>query len=60
MAKIMTLSGTTGLGDPTEGQCKCVYNKRTKRGAKLCFVGKSKRTRSGWLFQRGGCTPSKR
>lgn len=58
MPKVMTLSGPdTGLaaGD----QCKCVYNRRTKRGAKLCFVGKSKKTRSGWLFQPGGCNPRK-
>ena len=55
MAKIMTLSGSSGLCAPTEGQCKCVYNKRTKKSVRLCFVGKSKKTRSGWLFKSGGC-----
>jgi hypothetical protein len=50
MAKIMTLSGA-GLG---AGQCKCVFNTRTKKSALLCFVGKSKKTRSGWQFQKGG------
>lgn len=57
MAKIMTLSGP-GLG-ATAGQCKCVYNPRTKRSAKLCFVGKGKRSRSGWMFQPGECKPRK-
>lgn len=53
MAKIMTLAGAdTGLG---ADRCKCVWNPRTKRGAKLCFVGKSAKTRSGWIFKSGGC-----
>lgn len=47
---IITLSGSS-LGDD---RCKCVYNKRTKRSALLCYVGKSKKTRSGWQFQKGG------
>lgn len=50
---VITLSGAgkrSGLGD----SCKCVYNRRTKRFALLCFVGKSKKTRSGWQFQKGG------
>ncbi len=55
MAKIMTLSGSSGLGVPTEGTCKCTYNPRTKRHVKLCFVGKSKKTRSGWIFKPGTC-----
>ncbi len=50
MAKIMTL-GDSGVGK----RCKCVRNKRTGRGVKLCFVGKSKKHRSGWAFQKGGC-----
>lgn len=55
MAKIMTLSGAdSGLGAPRKN-CKCVFNKRTKRGALLCFVGKSAKHRSGWAFQKGGC-----
>lgn len=57
MAKIMTLAGS-GLG-ASEKRCKCVYNTRTKRTAKLCFVGKSKKTRSGWMFQPGDCKSDK-
>lgn len=54
MPSILTLDGPS-LG--AEGdRCKCVYNKRTKRRAKLCFIGKGARTRSGkrsktgWVF----------
>lgn len=56
MAKIMTLAGTKerSLGAPSVGDCKCVYNPRTKRSARLCFVGKSAKNRSGWQFQKGG------
>lgn len=54
MKYTMTLSGT-GLGDKAEKRCKCVRNPRTKRGAKLCFVGKNKKNRSGWQFVKGGC-----
>lgn len=54
MSKIMTLSGAAELGRESGRQCKCVYNPRTKRHARLCFVGKSKRNRSGWQFQKGG------
>jgi len=55
MAKIMTLSGSSerSLGAPGE-KCKCVYNPRTKRSARLCFVGKSAKNRSGWQFVKGG------
>ncbi len=56
MAKIMTLSGHGGLGKPEAGTCKCTYNPRTKRHVKLCFVGKSSKTRSGWIFKPGGCS----
>jgi hypothetical protein len=57
MAKIMTLGDSKGLGAPADGQCKCVYNPRTKKGARLCFVGKGGKTRSGWIFKPGGCAP---
>lgn len=57
MAKIMTLSGSNGLGKPESGECKCVFNTRTKRSVKLCFVGKGPKTRSGWIFKPGGCGP---
>ena len=58
MPSVFTLSGS---GEPSkkrlgqEGErCKCVENTRTKRGMLLCFVGKSKKTRSGWLIK-GKC-----
>ncbi len=52
---VITLSGAK----PKQKQlgadnCKCVMNTRTKRSALLCFVGKSKKSRSGWQFQKGG------
>jgi hypothetical protein len=52
MAKIMSLEGSAGLASAT--QCKCVFNKRTKRRVKLCRVPKTK-SRSGWAFVKGGC-----
>lgn len=57
MAKVMTLAGapSSGLGAETKEKCKCVWNPRTKKGALLCFVGKSNKTRSGWQFRKGGC-----
>lgn len=56
MAKIMTLSGSDegALGATRQGKCKLVCNTRTGRSAKLCFVGKSKKNRSGWQFVKGG------
>jgi len=53
MAKIMTLDGPS-LGAPRVGDCKTVCNPRTGRSAKLCFVGKSRKNRSGWQFVKGG------
>jgi hypothetical protein len=61
MPSILTLtgSGESGQGLGKNGaRCKCVVNTRTKRGALLCFVGKSKKSRSGWLFK-GKCQPSR-
>ncbi len=52
MKYTMTLQGG-GLGADGE-RCKCVYNPRTKKHAQLCFVGKSKKNRSGWQFRKGG------
>ena len=51
MASILTIDSVDrrGLGAADEN-CKCVYNKRTKRYAKLCFVGKSRKSRTGWKF----------
>jgi len=53
----MTLSGPS-LG--RERKCKCVHNPRTGRTVALCFVGKSKKNRSGWQFQKGGSQLCKR
>lgn len=56
---IMTLADAPGLG--AEGKrCKCVYNPRTKRSARLCFVGKSAKNRSGWQFTKGASQLCKR
>lgn len=55
MAKIMSLDGAPGLGAAKPTDCKCVRNKRTGRTVKLCRVPKSKKHRSGWAFQKGGC-----
>ncbi len=54
MARVMTLQGVGELGEPAK-RCKCVYNSRTRKSTKLCFVGKSKKHRSGWKFVKGGC-----
>ena len=51
----MTLQGASGLGAKHEKRCKCVRNSRTGRSVKLCHVGKSKKHRSGWRFEKGGC-----
>lgn len=37
-----------------KGDCKCIWNKKTKMYSELCFVGKSKKSRSGWKFMKGG------
>lgn len=60
MPSLLTLTGSKeskrkrGLSGLGQDKCKCVFNKRTKRGALLCFVGKSAKTRSGWAFK-GKC-----
>lgn len=59
MAKVMTLAGSNELGAPSGDRCKCVYNPRTKRAVKHCFVGKSAKNRSGFAFVKGACTPRK-
>ncbi len=60
MAKVMTL-GDAGLGARRSGeQCKCVHNPRTGRTARLCFVGKGPKTRSGWMFVKGAAQHCKR
>lgn len=52
MAKVMTLSGASE--EPRPSECKCVFNTRTKKWARLCRVPKTKKNRSGWAFQEGG------
>lgn len=44
---------------PPIGTCKTVYNPRTKRCSKLCYVGKDE-SRSGWRFQAGSSHACKR
>lgn len=63
MPSLFTLSGSDepkrGLADDGE-RCVCKTNPRTKRGVKLCFIGKGARTpngktsRSGWIIK-GSC-----
>lgn len=62
MASVFVLSGANerrgrkrkrksrGLGGAAmDGDgCRCVRNPRTGRSTKICFVGKSKKTRSGY------------
>lgn len=65
MPSIVTIDGVTrhrrrsrrsrrdrGLGDPRIGDCKTVHNPRTKKSIQLCYVGKSKKTPTGWRFQK--------
>ena len=60
MPSTLTLSGARPSKKQLGiGECKCVYNTRTKRGARLCFVGKSAKTRSGWIFK-GSCPAPKK
>ena len=42
------------------GDCKCTYNPRTGKTARLCFVGKSAKSRSGWAFSKGAADHCKR
>ena len=70
MPSILTLTGSGESGRRTLGRkskkkiekrktddlenCRCVMNTRTKRGALLCPVEKTKTHRSGWAFK-GKC-----
>jgi hypothetical protein len=54
MPQVFTIQGAR-LGQDEGEKCKCVYNGRTKRRTKLCFVGKSAKHRTGWKFVKGGC-----
>ena len=52
MASVFTIQGAGSrkqLGD-----CTCFYNKRSKRYAEQCYVGKSRKSPTGYLFQKGG------
>jgi hypothetical protein len=63
MPSILTLDGSRrrrrrsrrdrGLGDPSVGDCKSVFNPRTKKSIQLCYVGKSRKHPTGWQFKRG-------
>jgi hypothetical protein len=37
----------------TLGDCKCVKAGRGGRRRKICFVGKSRKAPTGWLYQKG-------
>ncbi|MGH7176618.1 MAG: hypothetical protein ACREJC_04495 [Tepidisphaeraceae bacterium] len=53
---IMTLAGVgESAKKPKYENCRCVFNKRTKRGVQICEVPKSKKHRSGLVFT-GSCT----
>lgn len=61
MAKIMTLQGASSLGASDGGEkCKCIFNPRTKRVARLCFVGKSAKNRSGYAFVKNAASLCRR
>jgi len=58
VASILTLDGPPAESrrdgrdardTPRVGDCKRVWNPRTKRHAELCYVGKA-RSRTGWQF----------
>ena len=68
MASIFTLEGngetrrkrkrgrkrSSSLGNATLGDCKCVRAGRGGRQRrKICFVGKSRKAPTGWLFKKG-------
>lgn len=57
MPTAMVLSGPDAAGGDTYGEgCRCVRNKRTRRGVLLCPAPKSKKHRSGFKFS-GPCQP---
>lgn len=55
MPSVFTIQGAADEPrKPKVGDCKCVYNPRTKQSAELCYVGKGKGRRTGWKFMKGG------
>lgn len=62
MPSIMTLEGdvprrrkrkSRSLGrTPEIGECKSVFNPRTKKSIQLCYVGKRKDAPTGWRFMK--------
>lgn len=52
MASVFTIQGANSR--PSKGDCKCYLNKRTGKYAEQCYVGKGKRSPTGYLFQKGG------
>jgi hypothetical protein len=62
MPSILTLDGLgrsrkrrrkrSSGANPRIGDCKTVHNPRTKRSIQLCYVGKSKKSPTGWRFQK--------
>lgn len=61
MPSVFTLSGkSSGKSSASIGDCKTTYNPRTKQCFDLCFVGKSKKHRSGWVPKKGSFRACKR
>jgi len=62
MPHVFALSGarSSGLGDDRGEKCKWVKNPRTGCEAKLCFVGKSAKHRTGWSFVESSCPAGRR
>jgi hypothetical protein len=47
MPSVFTIEGAE------KSRCKIVKNPKTGCSVQLCFVGKSKKNRSGWKFMKG-------
>jgi hypothetical protein len=54
MPHVFALSGADSDRD-RERKCKWVKNPRTGCSAKLCFIGKSAKHRTGWSFVESSC-----
>lgn len=45
-------------GNPQIGDCQTVKNPRTGCSMQLCYVGKSRSSKTGWKFQKGSSSCS--
>jgi hypothetical protein len=57
MPHVFALSGAEfGAPEKKEGErCRWVKNPRTGCESKLCFVGKSSKSKTGWAFTESKC-----